>query len=76
MDSDGLHSRLIKERKSEEVSIGAPERVSRNDFGTDFFTGGKMIKLNEVLSEDDGHGEGIEIVFSRDGRLALLETSK
>ena len=48
-----------------------------NDFGMDFFSGGKVIKLNECLSDTSEDGAvSTVVVFSRDGTVALIRTTK
>ena len=49
---------------------------SVNDFGMDFYTNGKVLKLNEWLGDGDQNINSTDIVFSRDGKLALIKTVK
>ena len=67
------------ERKSKEVKFAVEEKLmtTAGGFGRDFYNHGKVMKLNERLDEFDEHdAEGLEVVISRDGRVALVKSIK
>ena len=47
-------------------------RQSKTDFGMDFYKNGKILKLNETLNEGEAPFFVENVVFQRDGKLALV----
>ena len=51
--------------------------MSSKGFGRDFYNGGKVMKLNEKLDDFDEQDEDtLEVVIARDGRVALVRSTK